>query len=126
MKKIFAVEPLEYKGIINFKKGAYDAWVKQGGQVASAHYPWGRLQGWAFKHELPLLPKSKKEARLRFVEPILRKLDSFPDYVRYEIVPMVWDCWACLDNRMSTWLEKHQVKTAIFTSRLIGLTVLSQ
>lgn len=117
MKRIVAVEPLEHKGIINFKKGAYDAWKKMGGETAPSHYPWGRLKGWVYKHELPLFPKSEKEARLRFIEPITRKLDSFPDYCRYEIVPLVWDCWPCLDNRMSTWLKKHQVKTAIFTSR---------
>lgn len=117
MKQIVAVEPLEHKGIINFKKGVYDAWKRMGGKTKSPHYPWGRLKGWAYKYELPLLPKSKKEARLRFIEPITRKLDSFPDYARYEVVPLVWDCWPCLDNRMSVWLRKHQVKTAIFTSR---------
>lgn len=115
-KIVKAVAPYHHKNIINFKKSAYDAWIKEGGRTAPAHYLPGKLMGWSFNHELPLFPKSKTEARLRFVEPISRHLDAFPDYVRYEIIPMIWDCWPCLDNRISVWLEKHKVKTAIFTS----------
>lgn len=116
-KIVKAVAPYQHKGIINFKKGAYDAWIKMGGQTAPAHYLPGKLMGWSFDHELPLLPKSEKEARLRFVEPISRYLDAFPDYVRYEVIPLIWDCWPCLDDRISAWFEKHDVRTAIFTSK---------
>ena len=116
-KIVRAVAPYQHKNIINFKKGAYDAWVKVGGKTVPAHYLPGKLLGWSCNHELPLLPTSRKEARLRFIEPITRKLDAFPDYVRYEIIPFVWDCWPCLDDRFSSWLKKHQVRTAIFTSR---------
>lgn len=116
-KIVKAVAPYRHKGIINFKKGAYDAWVKTGGLTARPHYLPGRLIGWSCNHELPLFTKNNKEARLRFVEPITRKLDAFPDYARYEIIPLIWDCWPCLDDRISSWLKKHQVKTAIFTSQ---------
>lgn len=116
-KVVKAVAPYRHEGIINFKKGAYDAWVKVGGKTAAAHYLPGKLLGWSCNHELPLLPRNRKEARLRFMEPINRKLDTFPDYVRYEIIPFIWDCWPCLDDRISCWLKKHQVRTAIFTSR---------
>lgn len=116
-KLVREVAPYQHQGITNFKKGAYDAWVKMGGRTAPSHYLPGKLLGWSCNHELPLLPKSRNEARLRFIEPITRKLDAFPDYVRYEIIPMIWDCWPCLDDRISSWLKKHQVKTAIFTSR---------
>lgn len=116
-KIVIAVAPYRHKGIINFKKGAYDAWVKVGGRTASAHYLPGKLLGWSCNHELPLLPKSRNEARLRFIEPITRKLDAYPDYVRYEIIPLIWDCWPCLDDRMVSWLSKYQIRCAIFTSR---------
>lgn len=115
-KIVRAVAPFRHKGIVNFKREAYDAWVRTGGSVAPSHYLPGMLSGWFYNHELPMLPKSKREARLRFVEPISRKFDAFPDYVRYEIIPMIWDCWPCLDNRLSVWLTKHGVKSAIFTS----------
>lgn len=61
--------------------------------------------------------ESSKEARLRFVEPVSLKFDSFPDYARYEVVPMFWDCWPCYFEKTCEWLRRHQVKTAIFSSR---------
>ena len=110
--------PYIRKGIVNFKMGPYEAWGNIGGEVAVTRYPCIRkVAGFFHNHELPSLWKSKKEARLRFMEPINRKFDAFPDYVSYEIIPFIWDCWPCLDNRMSRWLKKHDVKTAIFTSR---------
>ena len=125
-KVVKAVAPYQHQEIINFKKGAYEAWIKEGGQIAAAHYLPKHLIGWSYNRELPTLPKSKNEARLRFIEPISRKFDSFPDYVRYEIIPMIWDCWPCLDDRLSVWLEKHQVKTAVFTSRQAAERILKR
>lgn len=117
MKRVVAVAPYRRKGVINFKTPPYEAWKKLGGAVAATHYPPLRpLVGWFHNHELPSLCKSDKEARLRFMEAIHRKYDAFPDYARYEIIPLVWDCWPCLDDRLSAWLERHKVKTAIFTS----------
>ena len=43
--------------------------------------------------------------------------DTFPDYARYEVVPMFWDCWPCYFEKTCEWLRRHQVKTAIFSSR---------
>lgn len=117
-KQIKAVMPYIRKGIINFKMGPYEAWIKIGGQVAKPHYPClKKVVGFFHNYELPSLGISNKEARLRFIEPINRKFDAFPDYCRYEIIPMIWDCWPCLDDRMSSWLKKHHVKRAVFTSR---------
>lgn len=117
-KKIVAVAPFRREGVINFKIQPYMAWKRLGGAVAPTHYPPIKpLVGWFHNHELPRLCESGNEARLRFMEAINRKYDTFPDYARYEIVPLVWDCWPCLDDRLSAWLEKHEVRTAIFTSR---------
>ena len=88
-----------------------------GEQIAPAHYLPDKLVGWSNNHELPLFSKSKEEARLRFIEPINRKLDAFPDYMQYEIIPLIWDCQPCLSNRISAWFKKHDVRTAIFTSK---------
>jgi hypothetical protein len=88
-----------------------------GGQTAKPHYPIRALHGLAFRWELPILwKKNAKEARLRFVEPVSISFDTFPDYTRYEIIPFVWDCWPRYFEKMCRWIEKHQVKTAIFTS----------
>ena len=52
------------------------------------------------------------------MEPVSLKFDSFPDYARYEVVPMFWDCWPRYFEMTCEWLRKHQVKTAIFSSRM--------
>ena len=114
--RVVAVAPYIHHGWLNFKTAAYEAWVKQGGQIVKAHYPVRALHGVFFRWELPTLWKSKNEARLRFVEPVSISFDTFPDYAQHEVVPFVWDCWPCYFEKMCQWLSKHHVKTAIFTS----------
>lgn len=88
-KKILkAVSPFIHPSFLNFKMMPYEAWKRNWGEVAKAHYPWRWLHGAAYRWELPTIWKSRKEARLRFVEPVSLKFDSFPDYARYEVVPM--------------------------------------
>ena len=113
---IKAVIPYQHPGFLNFKMGPYEAWKKLGGQTAKAYYPARPFHKLAYRHELPTLWKNKKEARLRFVEPVSLYFDTFPDYARYEIIPFVWDCWPRYFEKMCQWIEKHQVRTAIFTS----------
>ena len=116
MKTIKTVAPYIHPEFLNFKTAAYEAWVKSGGQTADAHYLIRMLHGVAFRYELPTLWKNKKEARLRFIEPVSLSFDTFPDYACYEIIPMVWDCWPCYFEKMCNWLRKHRVRTAIFTA----------
>ena len=111
-----AVAPYIHPEFLNFKTAPYEAWVKCGGQDAKFHYPARPFHRLAFEYELPTLWKSKKEIRLRFVEAISINFDTFPDYTRYEIIPFVWDCWPKYFEKMCCWLQRHQVRTAIFTS----------
>ena len=111
-----AVIPYQHSGFLNFKKAPYEAWKKSGGQTAKANYPSKAFHKLTYQHELPELWKNKKEARLRFVEPVSVSFDTFPDYARYEIIPFVWDCWPRYFEKMYRWFQKHQVRTAIFTS----------
>lgn len=80
------------------------------------------LHGAAYRWELPSLAKGlrsvigKTEARLRFIEPVSLRFDTFPDYALHEVVSMVWDCWPCYFEETCQWLEKHHVRTAIFTA----------
>ena len=117
MKRVVAVAPYIRKGSINFKIGPYNAWKNIGGMTASSHYLFQPLIGFFHNHELPTFWHSSREARLRFMEPINRYFDAFPDYMCYEIIPFLWDCWPCLDDRICRWLVKHEVRTAIFTSQ---------
>jgi len=117
-KKILkAVAPFYHPGFLNFKMAPFEAWKQNGGLVADAHYPWRWLHGAVYRWELPVGWKSRREARLRFVEPVSLSFDTFPDYARYEVVPMFWDCWPRYFEKTREWLQKHQVKTAIFSSR---------
>lgn len=115
-KTVKAVAPYFHPGFLNFKTLPYEAWVKSGGQTAKTHYPTRMLHGMAYKYELPSLLENEKEARLRFVEPVSLSFDTFPDYARYEIIPMVWDCWPMYFEKTCQWFIKHNVRTAIFTS----------
>ena len=114
MKKVVAVAP--YNHGINFKMQAYDAWVRMGGETMPSHYPWRVFHKFAFNHELPTIRKSKDIAQLRFVEPVSLSFDTFPDYARYEIIPLIWDCWPIYFEKTCQWFIKHDVKSAIFTS----------
>lgn len=116
-KLLKAVTPYHHPGFLNFKVAPYEAWRRNGGRVAKECYPPRFLHGPVFCWELPTIWKNSKEARLRFVEPVSLKFDSFPDYARYEVVPMFWDCWPRYFELTCEWLRKHQVKTAIFSSR---------
>ena len=116
-KTIKAVAPFAHPGFLNFKQAPFAAWVRNGGLVAQEYYPPRWLHGAAYRWELPTIWKSWKEARLRFVEPVSLSFDSFPDYARYEVVPMFWDCWPCYFEKTCEWLRKHGVRTAIFSSR---------
>ena len=115
-KKIRAVTPYAFQGKPSFKQQPYDAWVNVGGKVAASQYPTQILHGLIYKCDFPNTEKRKGEARLRFVEPVSLTFDTFPDYIWYEIIPIIWDCWPKYFDRVARWLRKHQVKTAIFTS----------
>jgi hypothetical protein len=114
-KTIVAIAPYMYQGI-NFKHQPYEAWCRLGGKTASSHYPFRLFHSLAYKWELPLLWKSNKEARLRFVQPVSIKFDTYPDYAFYEIIPFFWDVWPAFFEETVSWLKKHEVRTAIFTS----------
>ena len=114
MKKVVAVAP--YNHGINFKMQVYDAWVRMGGETMPSHYPPKKLHGITHVIEIPSIFKNKTIAQLRFVEPVSIEFDTFPEYARFEIIPIIWDCWPKFIDKTCKWFEKHDVKTAIFTS----------
>ena len=116
-KTIKAVSPYIHPVFLNFKLAPFESWKRLGGDVVMSHYPPKCLHGAVFRWELPTLWKNKKEVRLRFVEPVSLLFDTFPDYARYEVVPMFWDCWPRYFEKTCRWLRKHVVRTAIFSSR---------
>ena len=116
MKKVVAVEPYWHNEHLNFKHKAFDAWVECGGQHAPSHYPPKWLHSVISHISFPSILHNKKEARLRFVQPINFWLDAYPDYIFYEIIPVIWDCWAHVRDTTSKFFERYHVRTAVFTS----------
>lgn len=115
-KTVAAVSPYLYPHNINFKEAAFKAWQQNGGQIRNSHYPKKILRGAVFRWELPCSYKNKTEARLRFVEPVSIKFDTFPDYAFYEVIPFIWDCWPIFFEDTCRYFIKHKVRTAFFTS----------
>lgn len=116
MKLIRAVRPYAFRGKPSFKQQPYDAWVAIGGKTAEAHYPPTFLHGLAYQYSFASFGRKQSEARLRFIEPVSLSFDTFPDYMRYEIIPMVWDCWPMYFEKVVRWFQRYRVRTAIFTS----------
>lgn len=122
MKRIKVVQPYIHPEYLNFKCGAYEGWVKacktlflEAG-IAPSRYPMRSLHGLFFRKEIPSFWKSKKDAVLMFVEPVSLYFDTFPYYATREVIPMFWDCWPMYYDKVESWLKKHDVKTALFTS----------
>ena len=117
MKHVIAVAPYDYLEGMQHKMSAYKAWERIGGKTAPSHYPIRVFHRFAYRYEIPSMwNKSNKEARLRFVGAGAIKFDTFPDYARYEIIPLIWDCWPDKVEYVCTYFMKHKVRTAIFTS----------
>lgn len=115
-KQVKAVAPYRYPDAFNFKMPVYEAWIRMGGKDMPPHYPWRKFHALAYRFDLPSLYKKKSVAQLRFVQPLSISFDAFPGYVCYEIIPLIWDCWPMYFEKTCRWFEKHQIRTAIFTS----------
>lgn len=115
-KTVKAVMPYEYNDLCNFKSYPYRAWIEADGNTAKSHYPSKLFHGLIYNYSLPRLCKNTKEARLRFVSGYSIFFDTFPDFLFYEIIPVIWDCWPKNVPTVENFFRKYDVKTAIFTS----------
>ena len=119
-KIVRAVRPYLHPEGINFKMKAYEAWKDIGGRTAKEHYPWRAFHHFTYSYDLPKFYENKIEARLRFVQPVSIRFDTFPDTLKYEIIPFMWDCWPRYDDVLFQWLEKYKIRTAIVTSSQVA------
>ena len=115
-KKVYAVAPCLQDRGSNFKLLPYKAWLQVGGKEWKSHYLPKCARGFAYNVEFPTMIVNKKSCCLRFVEACTITFDSFPHYIWCETIPLIWDCWPKYYDKILTWLNKHQVKTVIFTS----------
>lgn len=115
-KIVKAVRPYWYKMNSNFKVAPYLAWMESGGICIDSRPLEKFYEGLSYHLDLPTIAHDKKEARLRFVEAACLRFDTFPDYLFYEIIPVIWDCWPSFWETTEKFFRKHNVSTAFFTS----------
>ena len=115
-KIVKAVKPFIYEKNSNFKLAVYQKWKECGGKVVSPRPLEKYYKRLSYHIDLPTVSQSLNEARLRFVEGASVRFDTFPDYLGYEVIPIIWDCWPRYVDGMARWFYKHRVRTAFFTS----------
>lgn len=118
-KRVVAVRPYEFKNGLHFLNGAFDAWRECGGIWKNHYWQPRPLHYFIHRYSIPFrFRQSPKEARLMFVSSSILRFTTFADYVRYEVIPMIWDCWPRFFGNVADFLESNNVKTAIFTSSM--------
>lgn len=115
-KNVKAVRPYWYEMNSNFKVAPYMIWKELGGLCIDSRPLEKYYEGLSYHLDFPTIAYDKKEARLRFVEAACLRFDTFPDYLFYEIIPVIWDCWPRYWKTLEKFLKKHKVRTAFFTS----------
>lgn len=115
MKIIKAVRPF-FNNDSDFKIPPYEEWVKSGGRSVPLRKFEKYYRSLSFYINLPIFHTNKHEARLRFVEGATLQFDTFPDYLLYEVIPIIWDCWPIYFDKVAKFFKKHNVRTAFFTS----------
>lgn len=116
-KKIVAAQPAIYQTGCNFKIFPFRAWENCGGKGVKTIYP-VKYARWFIQHYdiVPSFWHSSKTARLCFVQPLSLYYDTYSSTTFYEIIPLIWDCWPCYDDKLCKWIVRHHVKACIFTS----------
>ena len=115
-KTVKAVKPFVFSNNSNFKLAVYNSWVKEGGKGICGRWYAKFYKSISYHLDMPSVCENKKTARLCFVEGTSLLFDTFPDYIFYEIIPIIWVCWPSFWVAMEKFLRKHNVRTAFFTS----------
>ena len=116
MEKIIAVKPYENPKGGNFKLKPFFAWKNLGGETLEGHYP-KVLHKLLYTFDcIPTLWQKKDEARLCFVQPYSIYFDTWHSVMTHEVIPFIWDCWEEFDDKLCSWIERHRIKSSIFTS----------
>ena len=115
---IIAVKPYKNPKGGNFKLKPYEAWQNIGGRTTNGHYP-RILHKLLYTFDcIPTLWQKSGEARLCFVQPYSLYFDTWHSVMTHEVIPFIWDCWEEYDDMVCSWIERHRVKSCVFTSRL--------
>lgn len=118
-KHVKAVRPYKFKNGLQFLNGAFEGWRDCGGDWINHCWQPRPLHYFIHRYNVPFrFGQSATEARLMFVSSSILKFTTFADYVRYEVIPMIWDCWPYLFDKVADFLSRNHVRTAFFTSSM--------
>ena len=113
---IIAVKPYENPKGGNFKLKPYEAWKNIGGRTINGHYPRALHKLLYTFDTFPTLWQKRGEVRLCFVQPYSLYFDTWHSVMTHEVIPFIWDCWEEFDDKLCSWIERHRIKSCIFTS----------
>ena len=117
MKKVVAVRPYLYKDKMHFLNDAFEGWRNIGGNWKNHWWQPRPLHFFFYRYSIPFsFPQSKNEARLMFICASTLNFCTYGDYIRYEVIPIIWDCWPKFFKQTCDFFKRNRVKTAIFTS----------
>lgn len=119
LEKNIWLAPYQFKNDYQYyRQWITEAWMRQGGDVKEGlKLPWrirmlfGKLR---LVFSFPVWLKKK--------ERLIVCCGGFPDYqswpytYRYDIVPIVWDCWPEYHSRLIASLQRNKIHTVFFTS----------
>lgn len=118
-KHVLAVRPYRFREGMQFLTGAFEAWKSCGGDWMNHTWKPRFLHYFIHRYSVPFrLKQSAKEAHLMFISSSTLKFNTFADYVRFEVIPMIWDCWPYLFDEVADFIVKNNVRTAVFTSSM--------
>ena len=113
-----AVSPYEYPAGGNFKMKPYNAWKNVGGETVEGHYT-KLLHKLLYTFDcIPTLRQKSDEVRLCFVQPYSLYFDTWHSVMTHEVVPFVWDCWEEFDDKLCSWIKRHNIRRCVFTSQI--------
>ena len=121
MKKIVIICPHIHKKELSFQLNLYEEWIKTGVRHKKSNCPaWRWLFHIVRRICFPRLCEISKEAHVVFVGGGSINWGAWPDYMFYEIIPIIWDCWPIYFDKVFRFIEKNKVRTVVVTSRQVA------
>ena len=119
MKKVVLIRPHIHKNELPFQLHLYDEWIK----TTEIRHKRSICPTWRWLFHIvrhiwfPKLWENKKEAHIVLVGGGSINWGAWPDYMFYEIIPIIWDCWPVYYKKVYKFIEKYGIKTVVVTSR---------
>lgn len=119
MKKVVLIRPHIHKTELPFQLHLYDEWIN----TTEIRHKRSTCPTWRWLFHIvrhicfPKLWENNKEAHIVLVGGGSINWGAWPDYMFYETIPVIWDCWPIFYDGVFNFIERNKVKTVIVTSK---------